>query len=87
MARRIGSARKKVGNHRAELREAGLGPVQFWMPNVRAKSFVAAARKQSRAIAKSEQKFSGRQFKTPAIAKSEHECADQDFVDAISIAD
>ena len=48
------STRDKVRNHRTRLRAQGLRPVQIWVPDVRAKSFAAAARKQSRAIAKSD---------------------------------
>lgn len=48
------SSRDKVRSHRTRLRAQGLRPVQIWVPDVRAKSFIAAARKQSRAIAKSE---------------------------------
>lgn len=48
------SSREKVRSHRARLRAQGLRPVQVWVPDVRAKSFITAARKQSRAIAKSE---------------------------------
>ena len=48
------STRDKVRSHRTRLRAQGLRPVQIWVPDVRAKSFIAAARKQSRAIAKSD---------------------------------
>ena len=48
------SSRDKVRSHRIRLRAQGLRPVQIWVPDVRAKSFIAAARKQSRAIAKSD---------------------------------
>ncbi len=33
------------------LRAQGLRPVQIWVPDVRARSFINAARKQSRAVA------------------------------------
>jgi hypothetical protein len=52
------------------LRAQGLRPVQIWVPDVRAKSFVTAARKQSR-----------------AIAQSDHEQADQQFIDHVSTDD
>jgi antidote-toxin recognition MazE-like antitoxin len=42
------SSRDKVGLHRERRRAQGLRPVQIWVPDVRARSFVAAARKQSR---------------------------------------
>jgi hypothetical protein len=44
-----------VEKHRKALRAAGLRPIQFWVPDVRSKSFVAQARRQSLAIAKSPQ--------------------------------
>ena len=61
------SSRDKVRNHRTRLRAQGLRPVQFWVPDVRARSFVTAARKQSR-----------------AIGASNHESADQGFIDQVS---
>jgi hypothetical protein len=47
------SSRDKVRLHRERLRAQGLRPVQIWVPDVRARSFIAAARKQSRAVAAS----------------------------------
>jgi hypothetical protein len=47
------SSRDKVRLHRERLRAQGLRPVQIWVPDVRARSFVSAARKQSRAVAAS----------------------------------
>jgi hypothetical protein len=64
------SSRDKVRTHRARLRAQGLRPVQVWVPDVRAKTFIAAARKQSR-----------------AIAKSEYEREDQEFIDEVSMDD
>jgi hypothetical protein len=52
------------------LRAQGLRPVQVWVPDVRAKTFIAAARKQSR-----------------AVAKSDYERADQEFIDEVSMDD
>jgi hypothetical protein len=46
-------SRDKVRAHRARLRRAGLRPVQIWVPDVRSKSFVRAAHRQSLAVAKS----------------------------------
>lgn len=43
----------KVRAHRARLREAGLRPVQIWVPDVRSPQFAAAAHRQSRAVARS----------------------------------
>ena len=51
---RTRSSRDKVRLHRERLRAQGLRPVQIWVPDVRARSFVAAARKQSKAVAASE---------------------------------
>jgi hypothetical protein len=39
--------------YRERLRAQGLRPVQIWVPDVRARSFITAARKQSRAVAAS----------------------------------
>jgi hypothetical protein len=64
------SSRDKVRTHRARLRAQGLRPVQVWVPDVRAKTFIAAARKQSR-----------------AVAKSDYERADQEFIDEVSMDD
>jgi hypothetical protein len=44
-----------VQKHRESLRAAGLRPIQIWVPDVRSKSFVVQARRQSLAIAKSAQ--------------------------------
>ncbi len=45
------TSRQKVRKHRDKLRALGLRPVQVWVPDVRARSFAAAARKQSRLVA------------------------------------
>jgi hypothetical protein len=47
------SSRDKVRLHRERLRAQGLRPVQIWVPDVRARSFVRAARQQSKAVASS----------------------------------
>jgi hypothetical protein len=44
------SSRDKVRLHRERLRAQGLRPVQIWVPDVRARSFVRAARQQSNAV-------------------------------------
>ncbi len=46
---------QRVEKHRKALRDAGLRPIQIWVPDVRSKSFAAQARRQSLAIAKSPQ--------------------------------
>lgn len=48
------SSRDKVRLHRERLRAQGLRPVQIWVPDVRARSFISAARQQSKAVAASE---------------------------------
>ena len=48
-------ARDKVRAHRARLRDQGLRPVQLWVPDTRSAAFAAEARRQSRAVAASEQ--------------------------------
>jgi hypothetical protein len=46
---------RRVQKHRQSLRAAGLRPIQIWVPDVRSKSFVVQARRQSLAIARSAQ--------------------------------
>lgn len=41
----------KVSEHRARLRAQGLRPIQIWVPDVRAPSFKAEARRQALAVA------------------------------------
>jgi hypothetical protein len=53
MLEKVRSSRDKVRLHRERLRAQGLRPVQIWVPDVRAQSFVSAARKQSKAVAAS----------------------------------
>ncbi len=43
----------KVREHRERLRAQGLRPIQIWVPDVRASSFKAEARRQSLAVAAS----------------------------------
>ena len=59
---RMTSSRQKVRAHRLRLRKQGLRPIQIWVPDVRARSFVAAARKQSKAVAASEHASADQQF-------------------------
>jgi len=47
------SSRDKVRLHRKRLRQQGLRPIQIWVPDLRSPAFVAEARKQSLAVAKS----------------------------------
>ena len=47
------STREKVQAHRDKLRRQGLRPIQIWVPDVRAPSFVVEARRQSAAVARS----------------------------------
>jgi hypothetical protein len=70
MSQTTPSSRDKVRTHRARLRAQGLRPVQVWVPDVRARTFIAAARKQSR-----------------AVAKSDYDRADQEFIDEVSVDD
>ena len=70
MSQTTPSSRDKVRTHRARLRTQGLRPVQVWVPDVRARTFIAAARKQSR-----------------AVAKSDYDRADQEFIDEVSVDD
>jgi Protein of unknown function (DUF3018) len=67
MSQTTPSSRDRMRSHRTRLRAQGFRPVQIWVPDVRTKSFVTAARKQSR-----------------AIAQSDHEQADQQFIDHVS---
>jgi Protein of unknown function (DUF3018) len=53
MLEKVRTSRDKVRLHRERLRAQGLRPVQIWVPDVRARSFVSAARTQSRAVAAS----------------------------------
>lgn len=56
------STRDRVREHRKRLRALGLRPVQIWVPDVRAPEFVAEARRQSAAIAASEQEAADQAF-------------------------
>jgi regulator of protease activity HflC (stomatin/prohibitin superfamily) len=53
MQQQTRSSRDKVRLHRERLRAQGLRPVQIWVPDVRARSFISAARQQSKAVAAS----------------------------------
>lgn len=47
------SSRQRVSAYRQQLRRQGLRPIQLWVPDVRAESFVAEAHRQSLAVARS----------------------------------
>lgn len=50
---KVSSSRDKVRAHRARLREAGLRPIQLWVPDVRTAAFGRDAHRQCLAVAKS----------------------------------
>jgi hypothetical protein len=56
------SSRDKVRSHRERLRAQGLRPVQIWVPDVRARSFINAARRQSKAVAASKRAKTDQRF-------------------------
>ncbi len=56
------TTRTKVQAHRNRLRALGLRPIQIWVPDTRSKAFAAEARRQSRAIALSEQEADDQAF-------------------------
>ena len=47
------TSREQVQAHRDRLRIQGLRPIQIWVPDTRAASFEAEARRQSAAVAQS----------------------------------
>ena len=53
MGQSPGSSRHKVQRHRERLRAQGMRLIQIWVPDVRSRSFMLAARKQSRLVAAS----------------------------------
>jgi len=50
-SKRPSTSRDKVRAHRARLRRQGLRPIQIWVPDVRSRTFVAEAHRQSTAVA------------------------------------
>jgi hypothetical protein len=54
-ARDVKPTKVKVQEHRDRLRAQGLRPIQIWVPDVRAPSFLAEAHRQSLAVATSAQ--------------------------------
>ncbi len=53
MADSARTSREKVQKHRERLRAQGMRLIQIWVPDVRSRSFMLAARKQSRLVAAS----------------------------------
>jgi len=53
MPQNTNSSRHKVQRHRERLRAQGMRLIQIWVPDVRSRSFMLAARKQSRLVAAS----------------------------------
>jgi len=47
------SSKEKTRRHRQKLRQQGLRPVQFWLPDVNSPEFIAEAHRQSLLIANS----------------------------------
>jgi len=47
-------SRDQARAHQARLRAQGLRPIQLWVPDVRSRSFRAAAQRQSQAVAASD---------------------------------
>lgn len=56
------SSATRVQAHRARLRAQGLRPIQIWVPDVRASSFVEQAHLQSIAVAASEHALDDQAF-------------------------
>ena len=52
-ASHLKAIRMKVQRHREGLRDQGLRPIQIWVPDIDARSFRAAAHRQSLAVARS----------------------------------
>jgi hypothetical protein len=46
----MGTIAERVRKHRAQLRRAGLRPVQLWVPDTRKKGFAAECRRQCLAL-------------------------------------
>jgi hypothetical protein len=58
----MSSTRDRVRQHRERMRRQGLRPLQIWVPDVRAPEFIAAAHRQSVAIATSEREADDQAF-------------------------
>jgi hypothetical protein len=61
-ASHLKAVRIKVQRHRDGLREQGLRPIQIWVPDVDARSFRAAAHRQSIAVATSAHEVADQAF-------------------------
>jgi DNA-binding LacI/PurR family transcriptional regulator len=48
------STPKRMANYRQRMREAGLRPVQIWVPDSKVPGFAAKCRRQARAVAASD---------------------------------
>ncbi|HVB08849.1 MAG TPA: antitoxin MazE family protein [Bacillota bacterium] len=46
----MGSVNKRVAGHRKRLRQAGLRPVQIWVPDTRRPGFADECRRQSQGL-------------------------------------
>jgi hypothetical protein len=53
---------QRVRAHRDKLRRSGLRPIQIWVPDVRTKKFLAAAHRQSLAIARGSRARADQEF-------------------------
>jgi hypothetical protein len=56
------SVRERVRSHRERLRAQGLRPIQIWVPDIRSRSFVREAHRQSQVIAQSAHAFEDQAF-------------------------
>jgi len=61
-ASHLKAIRMKVQRHREGLREQGLRPIQIWVPDIDARSFRAAAHRQSLAVANSASEVADQAF-------------------------
>jgi hypothetical protein len=61
-ASHLKAVRLKVQRHRDGLREQGLRPIQIWVPDIDARSFRAAAHRQSLAVATSSEEAADQAF-------------------------
>ncbi|MDR3654849.1 MAG: antitoxin MazE family protein [Mycobacterium sp.] len=55
-------ARDRVRRHRERLRQRGLRPIQFWVPDLSAPEFVREAHRQSALVAATEQDVDDQAF-------------------------
>lgn len=57
----------RVRKHRIALREAGMRPLQIWVPNTRSECFVQECQRQSRLVAQAEQSDTDLNFFLDAV--------------------